>query len=51
MALFKIIWQPSKAELHDYLLLNTFCVYLYLSSQAVRDATEGHNILERALYK
>ena len=30
MALFKITWQPSKAELHDYLQVKN--VYIYNNS-------------------
>ena len=30
MALFKITWQPSKAELHDYLQVKNVYIYIYI---------------------
>ena len=33
MALFKIAWQPSKAELHDYLQVKNVYIYIYIYRQ------------------
>ena len=39
MALFKITWQPSKAELHDYLQVENIYIYITILKKNILNYT------------